>query len=172
MLRRTLILLFALSLWSTPGSAQAPLVVAIKEAPPFVLKAAGGTWSVPALDLQQHAAGVLDAVESGEVDMAFGALSVTTARERSFAFTHPFHTTGFSIATRELESSGLASILTKLISTQFLTAAGGLLLILLLVGLIVFLLERRQNPEQFGGNWLQGLGSGLWWSAVTMTTVG
>ena len=97
---------------------------------------------------------------------------MTTARERRFDFTHPFHTTGFGIATRELESAGVLSVLSKLVSIPFLTAAGGLVFILLLTGLIVFLLERRKNPEQFGGSWLQGLGSGLWWSAVTMTTVG
>ena len=185
MLTRALVF-FVLAL-PTLVPAQTTVDVGIKEAPPFVTKSADGTWSGPAVELWEHAAsvvnqpfryvekdlaGILDAVEAGEVDIAVGALSVTTARERRFDFTHPFHTTGFGIATREIEAGGVLSVLSKLISAPFLTAAGGLLLILLLTGMLVFMLERRKNPEQFGGSWWQGLGSGFWWSAVTMTTVG
>jgi polar amino acid transport system substrate-binding protein len=32
--------------------------------------------------------------------------------------------------------------------------------------------ERNPNPEQFGGNAVQGIGSGFWFAAVTMTAVG
>lgn len=92
MLRRALVLLLAFSFWPTHVLAQEPLVVAIKEAPPFVVKTADGIWSGPAVDLWERAAsvlkrptsyvekdlaGLLDAVESGEVDVAVGALSVT-----------------------------------------------------------------------------------------------
>jgi ABC-type amino acid transport substrate-binding protein len=117
-------------------------------------------------------ADVLSAVEQGRADIAVGALSVTAARESRFDFTHPFHSTGFGIATREIDTGGVLAVLTRLISGPFLTAAGTLLLVLLLTGMLVFLLERRRNPGQFGGGWLKGLGSGFWWSAVTMTTVG
>jgi ABC-type amino acid transport substrate-binding protein len=40
------------------------------------------------------------------------------------------------------------------------------------VGVIMWMLERGRNPQQFGGTWKQGIGAGMWWSAVTMTTVG
>lgn len=40
------------------------------------------------------------------------------------------------------------------------------------VGVLIWLLERRANPGQFGGKAHEGIGSGFWWSAVTMTTVG
>jgi ABC-type amino acid transport substrate-binding protein len=43
--------------------------------------------------------------------------------------------------------------------------------LLTFIGLLVWLAERRRNP-QFQGGPLRGIGSGLWWSAVTMTTVG
>jgi ABC-type amino acid transport substrate-binding protein len=59
----------------------------------------------------------------------------------------------------------------RLVSSAFVQAAGGLLTLLLLVGWIVWLVERRHNPGQFAHGW-RGLGAGLWWSAVTMTTVG
>jgi hypothetical protein len=40
------------------------------------------------------------------------------------------------------------------------------------VGIVVWLFEREQNVDQFGGKTVQGIGSGFWFSAVTMTTVG
>ena len=46
------------------------------------------------------------------------------------------------------------------------------LLLLLLVGLAMWRLERKRNPEQFGGTTIEGIASGFWFSAVTMTTVG
>ena len=39
-------------------------------------------------------------------------------------------------------------------------------------GALVWWFERRRNAEQFGGGVLPGVGSGFWWAAVTMTTVG
>ncbi len=167
--------------------AQQPLVVATKEAPPFVVKSADGTFSGPAIELWQHAADalglayeyrelpldeLLDSVERGEAQVGVGALTVTAERERRFDFTHPYHTTGLGIMARELEGVGVLSVVRRLFSLQFLGALGALLAVLFATGAAVWLLERRRNPEQFGGGAASGLGSGLWWSAVTMTTVG
>jgi ABC-type amino acid transport substrate-binding protein len=41
-----------------------------------------------------------------------------------------------------------------------------------IVGTLMWLIERRRNTSQFGGSPAAGIGAGLWWSAVTMTTVG
>ena len=37
---------------------------------------------------------------------------------------------------------------------------------------IVWLLERRRNSEMFGDGTVEGIGHGIWWAIVTMTTVG
>ena len=63
-------------------------------------------------------------------------------------------------------------VLGAFLSRDFLLLVLGLLALLLAVGALVWLLERRRNPEQFGRDAAHGLGNGLWWSAVTMTTVG
>ena len=42
------------------------------------------------------------------------------------------------------------------------------------VAALIWLCERRANPAHFGGGGrpARGFGAALWWSAVTMTTVG
>ncbi|MEP1584827.1 MAG: transporter substrate-binding domain-containing protein, partial [Marinobacter sp.] len=90
----------------------------------------------------------------------------------AFDFTHPFYQTGLSIAVPPAPEQGLLASLRALISWQFMSvviALGGLLLA---VGFVLWLFERRRNPEQFGGTAVQGIGASFWWAAVTMTTVG
>ncbi len=55
---------------------------------------------------------------------------------------------------------------------DFFKAVGGLAILLLVVGFLAWIFERKRNPTQFGGTPWKGIGSGFWWSAVTMTTVG
>jgi len=44
--------------------------------------------------------------------------------------------------------------------------------VLLAAGALVWVFERRRNADEFGGPPIKGLGEALWWSGVTMTTVG
>ena len=49
----------------------------------------------------------------------------------------------------------------------------GLLGVLLsVVGVLIWVCERYRNPQQFGAGISRGIGAGVWWAAVTMTTVG
>ncbi len=175
---------------SLPAAAQdqAPreLRVATKAAEPFAMKAEDGSWSGLSIELWERIAGqlgyattwvelplegMLEAVAQGQVDVAAAALTVTTEREERLDFTHSFLTSGLAIAVPYAEENRWWSLVSGLVSVGFLQAVGGLLAILGGVGALVWLLERRRN-EQFGGKGLTGLGSGLWFSAVTMTTVG
>ncbi len=56
---------------------------------------------------------------------------------------------------------------------EILRIAIGLLAVMAVVATLIWLCERRANPTQFGvGRVGRGFGAALWWSAVTMTTVG
>lgn len=115
---------------------------------------------------------MLDATAAGEVDMALAAVTMTPEREARVDFTHPFLASGLGIATRGQEQGLLSSLASRLFSFDLLQALTALVVVLAGCGVLVWLFERRANPEQFGGKGLRGPGAGFWFSAVTMTTVG
>lgn len=162
-----------------------PLKIAVTESPPFSFQGIDGRWSGMTLELWESIAEskgwqytlvpltlteTLESLQSGEIDVAAAALSVTAERDENIDFSHAFYTSGIAIATLQT-SRDTFSILADFFSIQFLTAFASLGIILILAGAAVWIFERRSNAD-FGGNWLEGLGNGFWWSAVTMTTVG
>ncbi len=163
------------------------LVVGTKSSPPFVIKHADGSWGGISIELWEAIAdklelnytwrefdlrGLLMAVEDGEINVAVGALTITADRERFIDFTHPFYQSGLSVAVTKRLSWPIFGIVRRLISFEFLGLLILLILVLVLMGSLVWLCERKRNPVHFGGTPLQGIGAGIWWAAVTMTTVG
>ncbi len=164
-----------------------PLVVGIKEVPPFVIRHQDGRWSGISIDLWRAVAkdlGVdfkfqvfeldplLNALKRGKIDIAVAALTITEEREEFADFTHSFYVTSLGIAVPVDTQRGWLSALAPFFSTHFLKVIAGLALALLFFGALTWWFERRRNAEQFGGRPLSGVGTGFWWAAVTMTTVG
>ncbi|WP_423822607.1 transporter substrate-binding domain-containing protein [Salinisphaera sp. SPP-AMP-43] len=163
------------------------LRVGTKTAPPFVVRDTQGRLSGLSIALWQRVAdqlglksnyvqrdlpGLFAGLENGDLDVAVAALTVTEPREARIDFTFPFYTTGLAIAVPADGNGGAWRTVSRVFSWPFLTALAALAGVLLLVGVAVWAFERHRNPEEFGGGVLNGLGSGFWWAAVTMTTVG
>ena len=175
---------FTVSAQDTPPSQQ--LVVATKEAPPFVIKNENGQFEGISIYLFEQIAaelemdyryeesslpGMIEGLRQDKFDASIAAITVNAERETQVDFTHPFYTTGLAIAVPKDESRMMSAI-SNLFSWKFLAALGGLCFLLLAVGFVMWLVERHGNKEQFGGSTSKGIGSGFWWAAVTMTTVG
>jgi ABC-type amino acid transport substrate-binding protein len=171
-----------------PAGATPPagvLVIGTKDAPPFAMKGEDGEWTGISIELWREVAdrldlayefreydleGLLDAVEQGQVAAGVAALTITQEREEVMDFTHPIYSTGYGIALPPVYRPGWKDAVAQVVSSRFLGAAGLLALTLVLAGSVVWLFERRANPEQFGGR--GGVFAGVWWAAVTMSTVG
>ena len=174
--------------WILPAFAAEPLVVATNRVPPFVItdgatdqpvgltvslvEALGKQLGRPVTWKPMDFGQMMEAVKAGKVDMAAGAISVTPEREKLMDFSHPFISTGLGIAVRGSHKTSLWSMIGGMISRSFLEMIGSLALLIAVVGVVIWLVERRGNPKQFGGTAAHGIGSGFWWSAVTMSTVG
>jgi ABC-type amino acid transport substrate-binding protein len=163
------------------------LRVGVKSVPPFAMPDGEGGWTGISVELWQRIAGQLgwqttwatmdspraqvEGLAAGSIDVAVGALSMTPEREALIDFSHPFYSTDLAIAT-PMQKGSWVGVVKQLLSPAFLSAVGGLVLLLLAVGALLWLVEHKRNPGQFGGSVPEGIGSGFWWSAVTMTTVG
>jgi ABC-type amino acid transport substrate-binding protein len=170
------------------SSAPRPLLVGVFAAPPFAMKNAEGSWEGLSVELWEAVAQeggweyelreydslalLLEALEAGDVDATPG-LAASRAREIALDLSHSYYQSGSGIAVAATRSGPRwLGIFGHLVSLDFLRVIGLLLLVWLTAGALVWLFERRQNPAMFGDTTLKGLGNGIWWAAVTMTTVG
>ncbi len=162
------------------------MIVATRIVPPFVIKEADGSYSGLTVELWDHIAselgfdyifeetdiqGMLEGVEEGRYMAAASALTITSSREETVDFSHPFYVTGLGIAV-SYQPSGFLHAVFEVFSLDFLLIVFLLLGLLFFWGFLVWVFERKNNKDDFGGTSAQGIGSGIWWAAVTMTTVG
>lgn len=162
-------------------------IVGIKQVPPFVIKNPDGSWTGISVELwrqiateahityefhETDLAGLISGLQDSTLDASIAAISVTEDREKLVDFTQPYFNSGLGIAVRPASSASWLDALRHLISWDVVRLFLLLGLSTIVMGTLVWLLERRRNEEQFGGDWYEGIGSGLWWSAVTLTTVG
>ena len=197
----TVVVLPALLLFATVADGQEPaqaptpartrLVVGLTQSPPFCMRGEDGTWSGISVELWQWIAadlgvdtefreatvtGLFDDLAPGRpLDVRIGALTITPERDDRVDFTQPFFLSGLGVAVKTASGAGgLWSWLGRVLAWNFWRIVAALLVSLALVALLIWALEQKTNPKEFGGDGkaYRGIGSALWWSAVTMTTVG
>lgn len=172
---------------SSADPAQRELVIGTKEAAPFAMKLADGKWTGISIDLWRKIAeergwryrivevetvqGLLDGVRTGQFDVGVAALTVTADREQEMDFTAAFYATGLGIAVAAGSGVTWTPVVRALTSFGFLQAVLALIGLALMVGVLVWLFERRHN-EEFGGGLKKGLSSSVWWTTVAMTQRG
>ena len=171
----------------TSASASEHLTIGTKVSPPFSMKADDGTWTGISIELWKQIAvaldvtydikeydlkGLLAAVQAKEVDVAVASTTITADREAVMDFTHPIYSTGLGILVKRGGGGGTFAVIRGLLTWDLLKVLGGLFVLLAATGALVWLFERRKNDAQFAKHPVQGIGAGVWWSAVTMTTVG
>jgi polar amino acid transport system substrate-binding protein len=160
-------------------------VAVLRDAPPFSYQAEDGSWRGLAVDLwnivaaELHRAtrfegmdrmALVDAVASGRARFGIGPISITAERLDRVDFSVPIYSTGIAIAMPYVPRGAWGVLHDAVFSSAFLKLVSGLLALLAVVGTIFWMVERHRNPD-FAGQ-IQGWGSGIWLSIVTMTTVG
>jgi polar amino acid transport system substrate-binding protein len=170
------------------GPGARTLRVGLIEAPPIYMKTAADHWEGFGVDLTQAVArdlklsfayreyanfdDMIAALENSAIDL----IPALPVRERYLArmeFSLSYLKSGLAIAVPAARTEySWIKIFEGLFSRETLKAIAVLLSISLVAGIIVWLCERRHNSEMFGAETLAGIGRGIWWAMVTMTTVG
>nr|WP_298926115.1 transporter substrate-binding domain-containing protein [uncultured Allomuricauda sp.] len=115
---------------------------------------------------------MLDSLRQGNIDVSINPLTITGARSKEMEFTHSFFASHSTIAVAKSSSlQKLKNFLDAFFHVNFLRGFLVLFFILLFFGTLIWLFEKRSNPEHFRTS-LKGIWDGLWWSMVTVTTVG
>ena len=170
------------------SAAPRKLVVGTMVAPPLYMKTADDRWEGFSIDIWQAVAQHMDvlfefreynvfgsllaAIENGEIDV-IPSLPAELRYEVAMDLSQSYYKSGLAIAVpAEGAGSKWMSVVAKLFSTDILMAIGLLMLICLTAGVIVCAFEKRRNSEMFGEGAVKAIGHGIWWSIVTMTSVG
>jgi len=115
----------------------------------------------------------LRALSGGEIDIAIGPISITPERVAidGIEFSQPYYFSqiGLLMPTR---APSLWSRIQPFFHVAALSSIAVFLLGLFLIGNLIWLAEKGKNSEQFPPHYLHGVGNGMWFALVTLTTVG
>ncbi len=172
---------------SAPAGAaepERPLRVATSAVPPFVLKDgdrltgfsvdlwnelarrmhAQFTWTV----VPTHPE-LLETVRRGDADVGIAALVLTPKAEQLVDFSHPYFNSGLQIMVRAQNESSLGEALDAIPWTTVGKLFGSALLIVFVLANVLWLIERRRNPD-FQRGYLPGIGEALWGTSLIIAT--
>ena len=184
----TSIVLISLPIQTVAKEVAKELRIGVSGSPPFVMED-DGVLSGISIEIWKYAAKRLDqpykfivqpntnanvkAVADGSVDLAIGPISITPTRlaNPKIDFTQPYYN-GYVGLLIPQEPPGLFTRLRPFIGWAALSSVSILISILFIFGNLIWLAERRKNTEQFPRQYLQGVGNGMWFGLVTLTTVG
>ncbi len=175
--------------FTSPVQAQSTdtLLIGIHQSPPFVIKDLDGNYRGLSIDLWKGISdkmkrpfrfvefsdeiGIIRALDYRDIDFSINPLINTPQRMQKFQVSQPFYISNIGVAITSSSQSQFQIFINNFFSGAFLNIVFLLLAILLFFGTLLWLLERRYNKYQFRPGFM-GLLDGLWWAAVTMTTVG
>ena len=170
---------------ATASSAFAEhIVVVVKPVAPFVIDE-DGKFSGYSIDLWNEVARkagwtdfeykkvdnvpeMLEALRSGQADVAVGALSITSERTKEIDFSHPFYDSGLDIMVKGGGAPGPFELLARLLTPALVLTFGGIMVALVLVSHVLWWFERKHNDEDFPEHYSEGMVESIWWTTCVL----
>src|SRR5271157_1240534 len=164
-----------------------PLIVAIQYDQTYTTKDKEGNWTGPMVDFwkliakelgqpytfkEMSLSNIMIALEEGTIDVAAITTFINAEREERFDFSTPLGEGRHAVVTPyqpKHEHPWMAAI-SVFFSWGTLTVILILLVTLLLLGISIWLIERKRNPEDFGRTRRRGIGAGIYWAGSTLAS--
>ncbi len=167
-----------------PINALSPLRIAVVPIEPLVIEEAEDIYDGLAVAMWENVAARAEVTYNyvnvaaadapgmlarGEVDMWLAATPRTGSKDTT---THSpiYYSSTMAVARRD--GNSYVKVVRGLFQPAFFGVVAGLSVLLLIIGTIIYLIERKANEEEFGGKVYEGIGAGFWWAGVTLTTIG
>ncbi len=169
-----------------PSFFEKEIVVGISHYPPYIIKEENDQWHGISVALWRRIAeelqleytfreidreATISLIREGTIDLAL-CVDAIPEDANKVDFSHIYHAATLGVAGHQ--SRSLVSIAKAVFTMRFFSIVLWISAILGIVGILIWVIERKSNEENFGGkrNPLQGIGAGFWWAGVTMTTIG
>ncbi len=122
-------------------------------------------------------AGVADKLQrlkEGQIDVAIGGITITEERELLFDFTHTIFHTGLDILIPKTMEVSVLGFFSSLFTGKKIVFIGGLLIMIVTAGHIIWLVERTSEKKQttFKHDYIPGVFEGMYWALITASTIG
>ncbi|MDJ0555901.1 MAG: transporter substrate-binding domain-containing protein [Microcoleaceae cyanobacterium MO_207.B10] len=121
--------------------------------------------------LKQDVSLGLDALASNKLDVIIGSVSMTADRMQKVEFSYPFFQAEIGLLIPKNPPS-LWSRIKPFLGWAFISSIGLLMLSLFIVGTLIWMIENKRNSQHFPKEFGRGVGNGMWFAIVTLTTVG
>lgn len=115
--------------------------------------------------------GALNAMAQKKVDLVAGPVTITSERAEHIDFSQPYYQSSLGLLSR-VEKLSLWDRVRPFFSVKLIYALFIFLFILALVGMFIWVAEKKASPEQFPEDPVRGVGNGMWLAIVTMSTTG
>jgi polar amino acid transport system substrate-binding protein len=180
------VLLGAAEPQGTFRTAERKLLVGVVQDPPYLVKDKGGEWHGLNVDIwksivrdlkveyvfkEMSFPELLQALKGNEIDISIESFFLLAGREPFMDYSVPFGNARLAVVTTPEKISHPWWVVVKIFfSWGTLKVVALLGIVLCLLGLLLWIIERDPNPDHFGGGFIRGIGSGIYWVGSTLAS--
>ncbi len=108
---------------------------------------------------------------NGHLDICINPLVVSSTRLRQLEFSQPFFISSLGISVKRNTRNPITIFFSNIFSLEFAELMLLLITIVFMFGTLVWIIEKNNDNKDFRHGF-HGILDGVWWSTVTVTTVG
>jgi polar amino acid transport system substrate-binding protein len=164
-----------------------PLIVAVQHDGTYTQKDKDGNWTGPMVDFwalvaqelkrpyvfkQMSLNSIITALQSGAIDVAASTMFITAEREKLFELSTPIGEGRPALLTiyKVKHEHPWIEAVEIFLSWRTVRVICFLLAVVICLGIAMWLIERKENPEDFSRTFFGGAAAGIYWAGSTLAS--